>query len=281
LWILDDAGPLQALAGRSPEDGWIGGIRPAIRFSTRATRFGFGDKTFTGPNPAYGALLNYYLETAGKDVRVEILDGTGAVVRILAGPSDSGLHRIAWDLRYSGPEGQSRANDRRGRGGPQGPQALPGTYTARLTVGGAQHEIKFEVVLDPELHVEAADLQKQFDVSRELREMQSFINGILTRVAAVRNSAPDVARQAAALLTRPANLRSETGPRLKENLEALATMVDSVNAAPTQAQMKYFEELRLQFRDATKQVDTLLGSVVSPLKPSEPVAPKEQSGKLF
>jgi hypothetical protein len=36
-------------------------------------------------------------------------------------------------------------------------------------------------------------------------------------------------------------------------------MVDGVNAAPTQAQMKYFEELKVQFQDAMKQANSLLG----------------------
>lgn len=46
-------------------------------------------------------------------------------------------------------------------------------------------------------------------------------------------------------------MRSETGPRLLENLTSLFTMVDSSNAAPTAAMVKYFNEL-----DA--EVDSLL-----------------------
>jgi hypothetical protein len=109
------------------------------------------------------------------------------------------------------------------------------------------------------MHVEAADLQKQFDAALELRDIQSSVNNALGRVAALRKSAPDVSRQASALLSRPANLRSETGPGLKENLEALATMVDGVNAAPTQPQMRYFEELKTQYQDVMKRVNELLG----------------------
>ena len=192
-------------------------------------------------------------------MQVQILDAGGSAVRTIASSNAPGLHRVTWDLRYAGPEGQATGGDRRGRGGPQGPQALPGTYTARLVVGGTRHDAKFEVVLDPELHVDPADLQKQFEVARELRDMQSSVNSMLARVASLRSSNPDVAREAAALLTRPANLRSETGPRLKENLEALATIVDSVNAAPTQAQMKYFADLKTQFQDATKRVNAVFG----------------------
>ncbi len=50
-------------------------------------------------------------------------------------------------------------------------------------VGGTRHDAKFEVVLDPELHVDPADLQKQFEVARELRDMQTSVNSMLARVA--------------------------------------------------------------------------------------------------
>lgn len=259
LWIMDDATPLQAMAAGKTESTLFP-LRAAYRFSVRPTRFGFGDKTFTGPNPAYGASLNYYLDSAAQDAKLQILDNAGSEVRGLPLPKGPGLHRATWDLRYAGPEGQtSGGGERRGRGGPQGPQALPGTYTARLTASGKTYVQKFDLLLDPELHVSEADLQKQFQVARELRDMQSSVNSVLARLSSMRESAPDLFRKASALLTRPANQRSQTAPQLKENLESLAAMVDGVNAAPTQAQMQYFEELKAQFQDAIKQTNAMLG----------------------
>ena len=257
LWILDDVAPLQAMAGGRAGAGLFP-VRSAYRFSVRPSRFGFGDKAFTGPNPVYGALLSYQLDSPASDIKLQILDKTGSAIRTLTSPKGVGFHRVAWDLRYAGPEGQTGGGDRRGRGGPQGPQALPGSYTARLTVDGKSFDQKVEVVLDPELRTDVSELQKQFNVALELRDMQSSVNAALSRVASARNSEPDIAKQASALLTRPANLRSETGPKLKENLEALATMVDSVNAAPTQAQTHYFEDLKAQFQDTMTQVNALL-----------------------
>jgi hypothetical protein len=50
-------------------------------------------------------------------------------------------------------------------------------------------------------------------------------------------------------LSRPGNLtRSETGPRLTENLDALFTLVDGDNAAPTPAMMRYFAELEAEVK---------------------------------
>jgi hypothetical protein len=37
-------------------------VRPALRYTSRFTRYGIGDKQFTGPNPPAGALITYYLK---------------------------------------------------------------------------------------------------------------------------------------------------------------------------------------------------------------------------
>ena len=44
--------------------------------------------------------------------------------------------------------------------------------------------------------------------------------------------------------------RSETGPRLKEKLDSLFAVIDGVDAAPTAAQLRYYEEIKGQFKTA-------------------------------
>ena len=58
-------------------------MRPAIRHATRFTRYGIGEKVFTGPNPPYGALISYYLKDKPDDKvkpKVQILDAAGKVI---------------------------------------------------------------------------------------------------------------------------------------------------------------------------------------------------------
>jgi photosystem II stability/assembly factor-like uncharacterized protein len=66
LWIFDDATPLQrygdaqkALAAGDP--AYLFDVRPALRFPTRFTRYGLGDKELRAPNPPSGALITYDL----------------------------------------------------------------------------------------------------------------------------------------------------------------------------------------------------------------------------
>jgi hypothetical protein len=97
-----------------------------------------------------------------------------------------GMHRIAWDLRFPDPPtlnyGYSgNLLDYReytlnwhaipGRT-PQstlvGPMVLPGTYTAKLTVGGQAYTQPVTVVPDPRLSVPAAALAEQFHLQERM-----------------------------------------------------------------------------------------------------------------
>jgi hypothetical protein len=118
--------------------------------------------------------------------------------------------------------------------------------------------------LNPALTVSAADLQKQFDVSRELMRMQSGVNAALGKLTTVHKDHPEEAEALMAQITRPFNMgRSRTGPRLRDNLDALFTMIDGANAAPTPAQMHYFEQLQMTYRDVMQKVDALTGDTAA------------------
>ena len=115
-----------------------------------------GDSYFAADNPPFGAVFTYYLrddletrkskrhkaegeaKKAGRDnlypgwdelkkeereedpvITFTIRDEAGDVVHRMTGPTASGLHRIAWDLRYSGFTGR----------GESGPLVTPGKYT--------------------------------------------------------------------------------------------------------------------------------------------------------
>jgi hypothetical protein len=244
--VLDDVMPLRALAHGDISTNLFS-VRPAFRFAMRPTHFGFGDKTFTGPNPSYGALINYFAAGDVKDLKVQIVDASGAVVRNIPSPGQSGLHRVAWDLRYAGAGGRQA----------RGPQAVPGHYVVRMIADGKSYEQGIDIKMDPAVNVSADDLKAAYDVTSHLVQMQAAANGAIAKLNAVRGQHPQEVEALLDRLTRPANLRSETGPRLKENLDALFTMIDGADAAPTAAQMNYYGELRTEFQDVMQQVNAL------------------------
>lgn len=273
LWILDDATPLQQIAANNTETAQLFPVRSALRFTVRASRFGFGDKTFAGPNPPYGALISYYLPAKAAAVKLSIFDSSGVLVRNLDARSEAGVNRVAWDLRYAGAERREgrRGGERAGgRGGaPRGPQALPGQYIARLTIDGQTYEQKFVLQMDPSVNVSTADLQRQFEISRELIKMQTGVSTAVAKLSALRRDHPEQVEALLTQITRPANLRSAIGPRLSEDLGALFSMIDGANAAPTPAQMHYFDQLQATYRDVMQKVDALTGNA-APSPASQP-----------
>jgi hypothetical protein len=169
-------------------------------------------------------LITYFLSNSA-EVHLEILDGQGTTVRNLRdAPLDAGLNRTAWDLRYDSA---------------RGPQALPASYKIRLTADNKSFEQPLDLRMDPSVSVSPQDLAMQFDYARRVQQLQARVNATIRKIDATGHPNPLRDR-----LTRPQNAsRSETGPRLLENLTSLATMIDSANAAPTPAMIAYFNEL--------------------------------------
>jgi photosystem II stability/assembly factor-like uncharacterized protein len=247
LWVLDDATPIQQIAAtREPA---LFPIRSALRYTVRATRAGGGDTEFAAPNPAYGALLNFFLPAAVEDVRFEVADTTGKTIRTMAAPRDErgpGMHRIAWDLLASPPVGAVGGEGRRGsgrgggggeggggRGGAaRGAQVLPGVYTVKMMAGTVTAQQKVTVELDPDLKVSASDLKAQWDTLAHMGEMMRSTADML-RQAGSHDDSPAWGKFREAL----------TSARVGEQLQALYGLIQAPDDAPTQAMTKLLGEL--------------------------------------
>ena len=183
IYIFDDATPIQQLNQQIiDKDLHLFPVRPGLRFASRFTRYGIGDKQFTGPNPPAGALITYYLKEKPDEktaFKVEILDGAGKLVQTIDKPAkEKGLNRITWNLRLGGPEVRRLVSEDVNpfAGPPRGPQVLPGVYTVKITLGTKTLEERVEVKLDPTVNVSQADLKTAQDMQIKLRDMQSTTN---------------------------------------------------------------------------------------------------------
>ena len=160
VFIYDDATPIQrmtpAILGSNAH---LFPVRPALRFATRFTRYGIGDKLFTGPNPPYGALISYYLKDKPDDkttFKLQIFDQAGKLVQDLDRlAKEKGLNRVTWNLRFGGAEVRSPPSPEETAftGPPRGPHVLPGSYRVKLTIGDKTFEQPVEVRLDPTVNV--------------------------------------------------------------------------------------------------------------------------------
>nr|MDP2498551.1 hypothetical protein [Candidatus Palauibacterales bacterium] len=181
IWILDEVSAFQEL---TPEvlssDAHVFSIRRARQIRRADVTGHKGDMVFRGENPPVGAIVDYWLgeATGADDVRLEVMDSGGDVVRELEPDTARGVNRVVWDLRHEplasaapedAPEWQQEGDD--------GPLVVPGTYTVRLTVDGSAHEQTVEVREDPRLDVDP-------DVRREWTATLLAIGDLHDRVAA-------------------------------------------------------------------------------------------------
>ncbi|HKP29385.1 MAG TPA: hypothetical protein VJU15_08270 [Gemmatimonadales bacterium] len=211
MWILDDITSLRQLNPTiMASDAQLFTPRAAYRFRfVEAPRQPVYDPV-AGQDPPYGASINYWLKAETKDtVALEILDGTGAVVRKLTPTKTAGINRVWWNLAF---ENSKQAKVRNsplgspeisippdGRNSPEvGTVAIlapPGTYTVRLTVGGKQSTQPLEVRKDPNSGGSEQEIAAQTALRKEIQadiesavDMINTLESIRAQVSALKNT---------------------------------------------------------------------------------------------
>jgi len=317
IWILDDMTPLRALnAEVMASDAHPFDVRPAYRFQQIHNIVSAPSNVF-GRNPDYGADINVWLSGAAAGrMKVEILDDGGEVVRTLSQDGKTGINRVMWDLRHeapeaprlrtpppempwveTGPDGSRRLRtwDLDVNGGFQGPLAVPGAYTARISVGDHVMEAPFEVLKDPHSAGTLDDIRAQVAMSLEMRGELERIGGMIDRLEWIREQVEDAqayfAKDSTAAVTEQAarDFRTKlldvegrlfdvhlSGARedafrnpmkLYGRMGALASDVgaSSSDFRPTDQQVEVHGILLDRLEEASKLMDTLLGSDLSAL----------------
>ena len=222
FWILDDLTPLHQLNDQiASAQAFLFAPEQAVRTpGGRGGGGGLNPSAVRYPQP--GAAIDYYLASApASDITMDILDASGKVVRTFssaraareeqptadAGGGDeeggfrqrggptrlektAGMHRFTWDLRYPGPWASASRPE-----GPNGPAAVPGKYSVRLTVGSWTSTQPFTLIEDPRITADGvteADLREQFEHNLRVRELVSDANKTVARLrAAERNATGD------------------------------------------------------------------------------------------
>ena len=206
FWVLDDITPLRQIDSKSAS-------AEAILYKPQtALRLYYPDaidrRGAVGENPPAGVIFDYYFKSAPKDeVKLEIFDSNNKLVRALSSkekkgfeqppewpdqikeittiPAAEGMNRYAWNLRWEPPvkiPGAFYTGN-----GPQGPIAIPGNYTVRLSVGSFRQEQPLEILRDPRLKTASADdLQKQFALGTQVREANNDLHRAVNQIRELR-----------------------------------------------------------------------------------------------
>ena len=202
-------------------------------------------------------------------------------------PTDAGLNRFVWDMRY---EGATRVPHSPLWGGStDGPEAVPGKYQVRLTVNGKQYTAPLEIVPDPRLKVTQQDLEKQFDLLMKIRERVTQAHETVNQIRDIRAQITDLTKrldkqpQAKAVADAGKQLdkkiteveevliqtKAKSGQdvlnypiRLNNYLVALGGVVESADSAPTQASYEVFDMLSKQLDEQLAKWKQILGTDV-------------------
>jgi photosystem II stability/assembly factor-like uncharacterized protein len=299
FWILDDLTPLrQVRLGAQPAGPELLAPRAAYR-AEMAVRKGLA-QTY-GENTPYGAVFFYRLPAEPEgEARLEILDPAGKTIQTFSSERDplpnspeifvmtsrpegdkrlsrkAGLNRFVWDLRYPAV---AIVPDAIVWGFTGGPAAAPGTYQARLTVGGFSQTQPFQILPDPRLAMTPEDYRAQLDAMlamrgaldrtygavRTLRSAREQAREAAQRLGASGRDATELSRMAAALaekLTAIEDDLMQTRNEADQDVENFPTKIDNqlayvyglvgeVDARPTEGQLE-------RFRDVEKQLDAVL-----------------------
>ena len=214
FWILDDISPLRQL--NKPlisQSDFIYKPQNACRVRWNMnTDTPLPQEEPAGQNPPDGAIINYYLNNNSNNVRLEIIDSKGNIIRryastdtlykipdvniplywirpqqILSGTA--GSHRFMWDMHYSPlnipanyPISAIYMNTAPNE---TSPWVLPGNYIVRLTVDGKSYNQNIEIKMDPRVKAGFKDLAVQHEMSlmcyTNIQNCMTALNEIKTK----------------------------------------------------------------------------------------------------
>jgi photosystem II stability/assembly factor-like uncharacterized protein len=307
FWVLDDISPLRQLAETKSDAGPVL-FKPGMAYRVRRSTYSDTPVPVdepAGENPPDGAVIDYSLpaQTSGP-VTLEILDASGKIVRRYSSTDTpestleelssqliplywirmpktlaamAGMHRWVWDIRYETPTATNysypiSAVPHDTPRTPQGPLALPGTYTVRLTAGGKTSTAPLTIKIDPRVHATAAELQSLFDAqmklaalltksasaSLEVHSAREQLDALgKTAPAALKDTIEALDKQLAGVLSgraKPAAGEPEPGiDEVAGESAALYEQVGMADAAPTTAQMKAADHAGEEVTEALKR----------------------------
>jgi photosystem II stability/assembly factor-like uncharacterized protein len=205
IFVLDDYAVLRQISNATEAEG-VHLFKPdgAVRVRRNVgADTPFPPEVPHAENPPDGAIIYYWLGSrpSGR-VTLDVLDSSGIAIRHYSSdpiapvpeaarpphpnfwvkveqplPTDAGMHRVNWDLRYDAPPAfthtfEINANPGETPASPEGALVPPGTYNVRLTANGKSQTQRVTVTNDPRSPVNLAALKAQDALVRKLNALE-------------------------------------------------------------------------------------------------------------
>ncbi len=197
--------------------------------------------------------------------------------------AQEGMNRFIWDMRY--PDAVRVPGAILWGGMLSGPIAVPGTYKVRLTVGDESWEQVWNWKKDPRISTTQEEFQEQFDFLIEIRDKITEVNKGINRLRDVKKQIKDLLRklkgtekekkivEAGQKVIRKLESvedvliqsKSKSGQdplnypiKLDNKISALARVVASADARPTDQSYELFQELSLRADDQLSKLKNIV-----------------------
>ncbi len=269
----------------------------------RAISTGSGSYLFKPADAIRGGgpvTISYLLKQPAKDLRIDVLDSTGAVAFSIAGglPDAAGRGRGRGQQAAQTTENADTATDQpggRGRGGPpttsmtaglsrttwnldypgpttfpgmvlwgattSGPAAPPGNYQVRLTVDGKSQTQPLVVKRHPLRSTTDAELQEQFNLGIQIRDKVSEANNAVILIRSVKQQVKDRLAK-----SNDAQLADAAG-RLTANLSAVEEAIYQVKNQSNQDPLNFPIKINNRIASLLRAVNTGDGKPISSIEP--------------
>jgi len=280
FWILDDLSPLRQLAARpATSEPHLFDPRAPIEWVDGSG--GRPPRGTVGQNPPFGAIIHYALpegfdkdDKKAPEVKLEILDGTGTVLRTLSSTTPErqapslwrrlfpemiepalldarpGANRYVWNLRLEDPN-LVEGTVLWGRIG--GPEVPPGRYQARITVGDWSDTADFEVAPDPRLDVPPGAAEERFELARSIWQALDRDADDLRRLRSVRSQVDELASRVGGKDVEAA------AKELKDALTAIEVKLTQPKVESSQDMLNFPSQLDNQLVDLQGVVESAEG----------------------
>jgi photosystem II stability/assembly factor-like uncharacterized protein len=321
FWVLDDITPLRQLTGNvQAADAFL--FKPAPAYRVRRSNnpdTPISPDEPTAQNPPDGVIIDYFLsKDASGPLTIEILDAQSKVVRRFSSAdpvtsqeelakqliplywlrmpkvpaTTAGMHRWVWDLHYTTPDSPRYEYPISAIPGdtprtPQGPRALPGQYTVKLTANSHSYSEPLTIKPDPRVKTPAEGLAQMFQMQSRLATMMTSATRALTQARSAHEQLQKLAGQAtgstastisafdgtvATVLGGGGGARPATSSPAQPTLTSLSGEIgalygelDRADAAPTSAQSAATAETEKNFSTVMKLWTPLFKTGVSTL----------------
>jgi photosystem II stability/assembly factor-like uncharacterized protein len=253
VWILDDISPLeQSTADLANRQAHLFRPQVAVRVQSNINQdTPFPPEVPHGKNPPEGVVLDYYLKQSARNVQLQIFDANGDLVRSYSNapiapldqplpptpafwaqpsrplPTTAGEHRVTWNMRYPTPpalffDQSSGAVPEETPFVPEGPMALPGSYTVKMTVDGVSYTQPVLLKQDPRLDDSPAAMDG-------MRRQLALSQQIITVISASKNAYEQGIGLDAKLSSRRAGVSSGLAKTLRERIAELTGTIEDAS----------------------------------------------------